>query len=151
MIKDFCLRGLFLLWTGKTLKKIHAQVTLFISLWWPFKNQMKRCDCWQIFWKLATGNRLHNYLSWKLWLFILKFEFPTFRATGNWLHVLCNRLQGFSKFLNVISTSNRLRTHGNRLHLWKTIVRNVGLLVIDYSLLVIDYQKVTSLEKLFLR
>jgi len=78
---------------------------LLIGLWWPFKNPMKRCDCWQIFWKLSTGNqlqcwcnRLHNYFSWTVLTLNLKFEFPTLRSTGNQLHVLCNRLQGFWKY-----------------------------------------------------
>jgi len=34
---------------------------LFIVLRWPFKNQVKRYDCWQIFSKLATGNRLKSW------------------------------------------------------------------------------------------
>jgi len=78
---------------------------LFIGLWWPFKNPMKRCDYWQIFWKVSIGNRLqcwcnrlHSYFSWTVVTLNLKFEFPTFRATGNRLLVLCNRLQGFSKY-----------------------------------------------------
>ena len=96
---------------------------LFIGLWWPFENQVKRCDCWQIFSKLTTGNRLqswcnrlHSYLSWKVVTLHLKFEFPTFKATGNRLHIMCNRL-----------------------HTFKIIFKRCKLLVIDYKAMVIDY------------
>jgi len=37
---------------------------LFIGLWWPFTNPIKRCNCWQIFWKLSTGNRLQCLCNW---------------------------------------------------------------------------------------
>ena len=53
---------------------------LFIGLWWLFTNPIKRCDCWQIFWKLSTGNwlqclcnRLHSYnlKGHEFWIWIL--------------------------------------------------------------------------------
>ena len=54
---------------------------LFIGLWWPFTNPIKRCDCWQIFWKLSTGNRLqclcnrlhsYNLKGYDFWIWISK-------------------------------------------------------------------------------
>jgi len=44
---------------------------------------------------------------------------------------------------------NRLHAHGNRLLLCKTVIKLFVLLVIDYCLLVIDYQRVKTLVKDF--
>jgi len=53
---------------------------LVIGLWWSFTNSIKRCDCWQIFWKLSTGNRLqclcnrlrnYNLKGHDFWIWIL--------------------------------------------------------------------------------
>ena len=74
--------------------------------------------------------------------------------------MLCNQLHKFENALSQVVTleiwnptfkkiGNRLHAHGNRLLPCKTIIKLFGLLVIDYCLLVIDYQRVKTLVKDF--
>jgi len=71
----------------------------------------------------------------------------------NWLHKFENILLQVvtleiwnSTFKNI---GNRLHAHGNRLLLCKTVIKLFGLLVIDYCLMVIDYQRVKTMVKDF--
>jgi len=54
---------------------------IYIGLWWPFKIQMKRCDCWEYFLKPLLVIDYHigvidyTVTFEELWLFTLKFEF----------------------------------------------------------------------------
>ena len=89
---------------------------LFKCLWWPFKNPMKSCDCWQIFSKILSGNRLQHWRNRLHSYFYSKFKCPTFKSSGNRLHMMCNRL-----------------------HTYKIIFNHFKALVIDYIVLVIDY------------
>jgi len=74
--------------------------------------------------------------------------------------MLCNRLHKFENVLSQVVTleiwnpkfknvGNRLHAHGNQLLFCKIVIKLFGLLVIDYCLLVIDYQKVKTLVKYF--
>jgi len=74
--------------------------------------------------------------------------------------MLCNRLHKFENILSQVVTleiwnpmfkniGNRLHAHGNRLLLCKTVIKLFGLLVIDYCLRVINYQRVKTLVKDF--
>ena len=74
--------------------------------------------------------------------------------------MLCTRLHKFENVLSQVVTheiwnptfkniGNRLHAHGNRLLLCKTVIKLFVLLVIDYCLLVIDYQRVKTLVKDF--
>ena len=89
---------------------------LFKCLWWPFKNPMKSCDCWQIFSKILSRNRLQHWRNRLYSYFYSKFKCPTFKISGNRLHIMCNRL-----------------------HSYKIIFNHFKALVIDYIVLVIDY------------
>jgi len=88
------------------------------------------------------------------------FEKPTFKNTGNRLQILCNRLHKFKNILSQVVTleiwnltlkniGNWLHGHGNRLLLCKIVIKLFGLLVINYYLMVIDYQRVKTLIKRF--
>jgi len=76
-----------------------------------------------------------------------------FRNTGNQLHILCNRLHKFENVLSQVVTleiwNPTFKNIGNRLLLCKTVIKLFGLLVIDYCLLVTDYQSVKTLVKDF--
>jgi len=74
--------------------------------------------------------------------------------------MLCNWLHKFENVLSQVVTleiwnptskniGNRLYAHGNRLLLFKTVIKLFGLLVIDYCLLIIDCQRVKTLVKDF--
>jgi len=74
--------------------------------------------------------------------------------------MLCNQLHKFENVLSQVVTfkiwnpmfkniGNRLHAHDNRLLLCKTVIKLFGLLVIDYCLLVIDYQRVKTMVKDF--
>ena len=91
---------------------------------------------------------------------MLRFEIQHSKTNGNQLQILCNRLHYFENILSHVVTleiwnstfkniGNRLHAHGNRLLPCKTIIKLFGLLVIDYCLLVIDYQRVKTLVKDF--
>ena len=87
---------------------------------------------------------------------------PTFKNhwACNRLQILCNQLHYFENILSQVVTleiwnstfkkiGNRLHAHDNWLLLCKTVKNCFGLLVIDYCLLVIDYQRVKTLVKYF--
>jgi len=89
-------------WTGKALCQFRPKSHIYIGLWWPFKIQMRRCDCWQILSKILSGNRLrhwcnrlHSYFSWIVVTLHLKYELPTFKVSSNRLHMMYNRLHTF--------------------------------------------------------
>jgi len=74
--------------------------------------------------------------------------------------MLYNRLHKFENVLSQVVTleiwnptfkniGNRLHEHGNWLLLCKIVIKLFGLLVIDYCLMVIDYQRVKTLVKRF--
>jgi len=95
-----------------------------------------------------------------MWLFSLNLKIKTFRNIGNRLHILCNRLHKFENVLSQVVTleiwnptfkniGNRLHAHGNWLLLCKSIWKECWLLVIDYCLQVINYQRVKLLVKDF--
>jgi len=71
-------------------------------------------------------NRLHKFENILLQVVTLEIWNPMFKNIGNWLH-----------------------SHGNRLLLCKTVIKLFGLLVINYCLMVIDYQRVKTLVKDF--
>jgi len=74
--------------------------------------------------------------------------------------MLCTWLHKFENVLSQVVTfeiwnptfkniNNRLPAHGNRLLLCKTLIKLFGLLVIDYCLLIIDFQRIKTLVKDF--
>ena len=114
--------------------------------------------------KSVIDNRLPSRCNWlhinRCDSLCLNLKIKMFRNTGNRLQMLCNLLHKFENVLSQVVTfeiwnptfkniGNRLHTHGNRLLLCKTVIKLFGLLVIDYCLLVIDYQRVKTLVKYF--